>query len=228
MVLLLSCFFFLSDGLLNALLSRCCLGDNGVCLDLSFNRELVKDPPVGSPGPEAPQQQPPSLHGSPDCELPPSQRPYPVPLNRSDISAMSLTNGHKMGLPLLGLPHGMDSFLADGSQMPQPVAYSLGHLLAAPNHQNGAPHPHTQPMSLSPVEALRVMRADGEAGALAGAVYPCCHCRVIFLDYVMFTIHMGCHGFRDPLECNVCGHRSRDRYEFSSHIARGEHRLELK
>ncbi|MEQ2277248.1 hypothetical protein XENORESO_000067 [Xenotaenia resolanae] len=145
---------------------------------------------------------------------------------------MGLTNGHKM--PLLGLPHGaqpplgIDSFHNDASQMAQPVMYSLGHLLGGINHPNGLSHPHSQPIPLSPLEALRVMRAEGDAGAPPGAVYPCGHCRVLFLDYVMFTIHMGCHGFRDPLECNVCGHRSRDRYEFSSHIARGEHRLELK
>ncbi|XP_041838500.1 zinc finger protein Aiolos-like isoform X3 [Melanotaenia boesemani] len=210
-------------------------GDNGVCLDLSFNRELVhrsdvKDPPAGSPGPDGHHQQQPFLSG-PDGDPPPSHRSYSIPLNRTDSSPMGLTNGHKMGLSLLGLPQpplSMDSFHSDGSQMPNPIMYRLGHLLGGLNHQNGVPHPHTQPIPLSPREALRVMQADGEAGALPGAVYPCGHCRIIFLDYVMFTIHMGCHGFRDPLECNVCGHRSRDRYEFSSHIARGEHRLELK
>ncbi|XP_051563913.1 zinc finger protein Helios isoform X3 [Myxocyprinus asiaticus] len=54
-------------------------------------------------------------------------------------------------------------------------------------------------------------------------VFQCEHCRVLFLDHVMYTIHMGCHGYRDPLECNICGHCSKDRYEFSSHIVRGEH-----
>uniref|UniRef100_A0A8C6KSX1 C2H2-type domain-containing protein n=1 Tax=Nothobranchius furzeri TaxID=105023 RepID=A0A8C6KSX1_NOTFU len=187
-------------------------------------------PSPGSPGPDGHQQQ--SVLSGPDADPPPAHRPYPIPLSRTDIGPIGLTNGHKM--PILGLPHaaqpplGLDSFHSDGSQMSQPVMYSLGHLLGGLGHQNGVPHPHGQPIPLSPLEALRVMRADGEAGALPGAVYPCGHCRVIFLDYVMFTIHMGCHGFRDPLECNVCGHRSRDRYEFSSHIARGEHRLELK
>ncbi|XP_037345052.2 zinc finger protein Helios isoform X1 [Pungitius pungitius] len=55
--------------------------------------------------------------------------------------------------------------------------------------------------------------------------YQCEHCRVLFLDHVMYTIHMGCHGYRDPLECNICGHRSKDSYEFSSHIVRGEHTI---
>ncbi|KAK1789157.1 hypothetical protein P4O66_015101 [Electrophorus voltai] len=53
--------------------------------------------------------------------------------------------------------------------------------------------------------------------------FQCEHCRVLFLDHVMYTIHMGCHGYRDPLECNICGHCSKDRYEFSSHIVRGVH-----
>uniref|UniRef100_A0A3P9K191 IKAROS family zinc finger 1 (Ikaros) n=1 Tax=Oryzias latipes TaxID=8090 RepID=A0A3P9K191_ORYLA len=69
-------------------------------------------------------------------------------------------------------------------------------------------------------EDFKVVTSDGEQVR----AYRCEHCRVLFLDHVMYTIHMGCHGFRDPLECNLCGHRSQDRYEFSSHITRGEHR----
>ncbi|XP_055360996.1 zinc finger protein Helios isoform X2 [Betta splendens] len=68
-------------------------------------------------------------------------------------------------------------------------------------------------------EAVRVFGRDGQELR----AFQCEHCRVLFLDHVMYTIHMGCHGYRDPLECNICGHRSKDRYEFSSHIVRGEH-----
>ncbi|NWY08356.1 IKZF4 protein, partial [Nothoprocta ornata] len=70
-------------------------------------------------------------------------------------------------------------------------------------------------------EALRVLNAHGEQLR----AFTCEHCRVLFLDHVMFTIHMGCHGFRDPFECNICGYHSQDRYEFSSHIVRGEHKV---
>lgn len=69
-------------------------------------------------------------------------------------------------------------------------------------------------------EGFKVVTADGDQVR----AYRCEHCRVLFLDHVMYTIHMGCHGFRDPFECNLCGHRSQDRYEFSSHMTRGEHR----
>ncbi|XP_043549296.1 zinc finger protein Helios-like isoform X5 [Chiloscyllium plagiosum] len=68
-------------------------------------------------------------------------------------------------------------------------------------------------------EIYRVYSGEGEQIR----AFTCEHCRVLFLDHVMYTIHMGCHGFRDPFECNICGYRSQDRYEFSSHIVRGEH-----
>ncbi|KAM6178944.1 DNA-binding protein Ikaros isoform 13-T13 [Rhynchocyon petersi] len=72
-------------------------------------------------------------------------------------------------------------------------------------------------------DAFRVLSPSGEQLK----VYKCEHCRVLFLDHVMYTIHMGCHGFRDPFECNMCGYHSQDRYEFSSHITRGEHRFHM-
>ncbi|TRY87163.1 hypothetical protein DNTS_024229 [Danionella cerebrum] len=76
-------------------------------------------------------------------------------------------------------------------------------------------------LSLASSDGFKVLSRDGEELR----VYRCIHCRVFFLDHVMYTIHMGCHGFRDPFECNMCGYRSEDRYEFSSHITRGEHRI---
>ncbi|KAF0026249.1 hypothetical protein F2P81_020986 [Scophthalmus maximus] len=67
-------------------------------------------------------------------------------------------------------------------------------------------------------EGVRVFGREGQELR----AFQCEHCRVLFLDHVMYTIHMGCHGYRDPLECNICGYRSKDRYEFSSHIVRGQ------
>ncbi|AWP09683.1 putative zinc finger protein Eos-like [Scophthalmus maximus] len=72
---------------------------------------------------------------------------------------------------------------------------------------------------LSSRETVQVLDRDGRPVRS----FHCRHCRILFLDNVMFTIHMGCHGFRQPFECNICGHLSQDRYEFSSHISRGEH-----
>ncbi|KAJ3615001.1 hypothetical protein NHX12_018570 [Muraenolepis orangiensis] len=172
-----------------------------------------------SPSSDGSQQQAQTALAASDHEGHLSHRHYPVQLTRSNQSPRALANGHnKLHLPAPGLLlptlSAQEHPALDASQLlpHPPLMYNLGHLLT------GLP---THPQAL-PTEAMRALRADGDP---PGAVYPCGHCRVIFLDYVMFTIHMGCHGFRDPLECNVCGHRSRDRYEFTSHIARGEHRL---
>ncbi|KAJ8350667.1 hypothetical protein SKAU_G00257970 [Synaphobranchus kaupii] len=82
-----------------------------------------------------------------------------------------------------------------------------------------AAEPGEQEAAGERADGLRVFSREGRELR----AYRCEHCRVLYLDHVMFTIHMGCHGYRDPLECNICGHRSQDRYEFSSHIVRGEH-----
>ena len=65
----------------------------------------------------------------------------------------------------------------------------------------------------------------GESGEEMEEVqtFVCIHCRCVFLDHVMFAIHAGCHGYRDPFECSVCGHTSADRFQFLSHLTRGEH-----
>lgn len=87
--------------------------------------------------------------------------------------------------------------------------------------KEGSPRSPPSSSSLPCREALQVV--DGEGRPVRS--FRCEHCRILFLDHVMFTIHMGCHGFRQPFECNICGHRSQDRYEFSSHIVRGEHQV---
>lgn len=82
-------------------------------------------------------------------------------------------------------------------------------------------NPGPLPLPLSSRETMQVLDRDGQPVRS----FHCRHCHILFLDHVMFTIHMGCHGFHQPFECNICGHHSEDRYEFSSHIIRGEHQV---
>lgn len=53
--------------------------------------------------------------------------------------------------------------------------------------------------------------------------FDCNHCLVSFQDYIMFTVHMGCHGFDNPFRCNVCGVDCKDKLTFACHFARGQH-----
>ena len=52
----------------------------------------------------------------------------------------------------------------------------------------------------------------------------CEHCDIQFLDNILYTIHMGCHGYEHPFQCNICGHMCIDRYDFACHFARGQHK----
>ncbi|XP_054043098.1 zinc finger protein Eos isoform X2 [Rissa tridactyla] len=74
-----------------------------------------------------------------------------------------------------------------------------------PKAPEGPPAARVTPSSAK--DALRVVNEEGEQIR----AFKCEHCRILFLDHVMFTIHMGCHGFRDPFECNICGYHSQDR-----------------
>ncbi|XP_063815821.1 zinc finger protein Aiolos isoform X1 [Pseudophryne corroboree] len=159
---------------------------------------------------------------------------YPVSLTRIDIS-----NGHLPTQPDKEKKPAPESCLSPGANALDSTDTDSSHeeRPSYPSNLNGAPmrtnsvlqppreHPRVCDVlrypGLSQRDLLQLLSKDG----CPLGVYRCDHCYVLFLDYVMFTIHMGCHGFRDPFECNMCGHRSQDRYEFSSHIARGEHRL---
>ncbi|XP_030397445.1 zinc finger protein Aiolos isoform X3 [Gopherus flavomarginatus] len=168
---------------------------------------------------------------------------YPIPLTRSEMSNGNAQDTEKSHAHLRdkslssdrGLSpnnSGQDSTDTDSNHeerqshtyhqnqmIPSQVRNGLQSLKELPR-----PYDIIKPPTICPRDAFKVINKEGDVIG----VYRCDHCRVLFLDYVMFTIHMGCHGFRDPFECNMCGYRSQDRYEFSSHIARGEHRVVLK
>ena len=57
---------------------------------------------------------------------------------------------------------------------------------------------------------------------LRGA-HVCKYCDLAFMDSIMYTIHMGYHGFQDPFKCNICGDQTDDKVSFFLHIARKPH-----
>ncbi|XP_072532379.1 zinc finger transcription factor Trps1 isoform X2 [Salminus brasiliensis] len=52
----------------------------------------------------------------------------------------------------------------------------------------------------------------------------CAHCGIVFLDEVMYALHMSCHGDGGPFQCSICLHACTDKYDFTTHIQRGLHR----
>lgn len=53
--------------------------------------------------------------------------------------------------------------------------------------------------------------------------YDCGHCGIRFQDYILYSMHSGYHNFNDPLQCNFCGRKYDNFYEFYEHIGKVEH-----
>ncbi|KAJ8360169.1 hypothetical protein SKAU_G00166940 [Synaphobranchus kaupii] len=55
-------------------------------------------------------------------------------------------------------------------------------------------------------------------------LHNCQHCDTYFADNILYTIHMGCHGYENPFQCNICGCQCTNKYDFACHFARGQHK----
>ncbi|KAL3281222.1 hypothetical protein HHI36_004436 [Cryptolaemus montrouzieri] len=53
--------------------------------------------------------------------------------------------------------------------------------------------------------------------------YNCQYCDISFGDAVLYTMHMGYHGYQHPFTCNMCGEKCNDKVSFFLHIARTSH-----
>ncbi|XP_064652851.1 uncharacterized protein LOC135503277 [Lineus longissimus] len=66
-------------------------------------------------------------------------------------------------------------------------------------------------------------KVKGHTITMKGNNYQCQYCDIAFGDCVMYTMHMGYHGFQDPFHCNNCGFHAKEKVEFFLHIARVAH-----
>ena len=83
----------------------------------------------------------------------------------------------------------------------------------------GTPSPPAHPLE----EDDELKTTKGEEGGAWGGAYQCAYCDIAFKDVVMYTMHMGYHGYQDPFTCNMCGHQTHDKLAFFLHIARSSH-----
>ena len=81
-----------------------------------------------------------------------------------------------------------------------------------------SPRSNSSPRPLEDMGNRNMPRPGNGAGD-----YECSHCSIAFRDCIMYTMHMGYHGYSDPFKCNMCGHQARDKVEFFLHIARAPH-----
>ena len=62
----------------------------------------------------------------------------------------------------------------------------------------------------------------GSGNPLSGS-HVCAHCELAFMDQIMYSIHMGYHGYQNPFKCNMCGEELTDKVSFFLHVARKSH-----
>ena len=67
------------------------------------------------------------------------------------------------------------------------------------------------------------LEEENGTGKNLNGSHVCKFCEIAFMDSIMFTIHMGYHGFQNPYKCNMCGEECSDRVGFFLHIARKAH-----
>lgn len=53
--------------------------------------------------------------------------------------------------------------------------------------------------------------------------FTCNYCQISFGNDVMYTVHMGYHGYKDPYTCNMCGQECSDNVSFFLHIGKSKH-----
>ncbi|XP_030045062.1 LOW QUALITY PROTEIN: zinc finger protein Pegasus-like [Microcaecilia unicolor] len=120
-------------------------------------------------------------------------------------------------------PAAASSSLAQNSSPTSPEPRALhGHRnyspVAGPSSERSA---HTSTPSISnsqpstPAPTLHVQDPQ--------LLHHCQHCDMYFADNILYTIHMGCHGFENPFQCNICGCKCKNKYDFACHFARGQH-----
>ena len=51
-----------------------------------------------------------------------------------------------------------------------------------------------------------------------GTWHLCRHCEMAFADQLTHRLHMGYHGFQHPFQCNSCGQKCLDAFDFMLHL----------
>ena len=74
-----------------------------------------------------------------------------------------------------------------------------------------------------PANSTKSRNGSAPTASEWGGAYQCTYCDIAFKDVVMYTMHMGYHGYQDPFTCNMCGHSTNDKLAFFLHIARSSH-----
>uniref|UniRef100_A0A8C6ID43 Zinc finger transcription factor Trps1 n=1 Tax=Mus spicilegus TaxID=10103 RepID=A0A8C6ID43_MUSSI len=124
--------------------------------------------------------------------------------------------------PTFNLP---PHFSAVGSDNDIPLDLAIKHSRPGPT-ANGASKEKTKaPPTVKNEGPLNVVKTEKVDRSTQDELSTkCVHCGIVFLDEVMYALHMSCHGDSGPFQCSICQHLCTDKYDFTTHIQRGLHR----
>lgn len=124
--------------------------------------------------------------------------------------------------PTFNLP---PHFSAVGSDNDIPLDLAIKHSRPGPT-ANGASKEKTKaPSNVKNEGPLNVVKTEKVDRSTQDELSTkCVHCGIVFLDEVMYALHMSCHGDSGPFQCSICQHLCTDKYDFTTHIQRGLHR----
>lgn len=87
----------------------------------------------------------------------------------------------------------------------------------SPMTERGTPESYGSTMDgRSPID-------ENDATHHRGNPFECTYCQIIFGNEVMYTVHMGYHGYKNPYTCNMCGQVNNDAISFNVHLSRARH-----
>ncbi|XP_017883791.1 protein hunchback [Ceratina calcarata] len=119
----------------------------------------------------------------------------------------------------------VSSSRATGTSRRKGKAVKLDRRIVEVDTDDEQQYPPQQMTSEPPATSSQANREDGEESqrpSLSSEFF-CPYCEIVFGNVVMYTVHMGYHGYNDPYTCNMCGHQCTDKVSFFLHIARSKH-----
>ncbi|XP_061851546.1 zinc finger transcription factor Trps1 isoform X4 [Colius striatus] len=124
--------------------------------------------------------------------------------------------------PTFNLP---PHFSAVGSDNDIPLDLAIKHSRPGPTANGASKEKSKAPPSVKNEGPLNVVKTEKVDRSTQDELSTkCVHCGIVFLDEVMYALHMSCHGDSGPFQCSICQHLCTDKYDFTTHIQRGLHR----
>ncbi|XP_064363893.1 zinc finger transcription factor Trps1 isoform X6 [Dromaius novaehollandiae] len=124
--------------------------------------------------------------------------------------------------PTFNLP---PHFSAVGSDNDIPLDLAIKHSRPGPTANGASKEKNKAPPNVKNEGPLNVVKTEKVDRSTQDELSTkCVHCGIVFLDEVMYALHMSCHGDSGPFQCSICQHLCTDKYDFTTHIQRGLHR----